>query len=218
METKKEERAFEIEELELRAAVDGQQPTIAGYAVVFDSWSDVLVNDRGRQFRERFAPGAFDRALAAGPDIRALWNHNDDYPLGRVRNGTLQVRKDGAGIRFELTPPDTSWGRDAVTSIRRGDVSGVSFQFSTKRDGSADTWEKGGADGVAFRTVLDADLYEVSPVTFPAYPQTSVGVRSVDVPDFTDESDSRAAGEIEDAQAGRAAQRAREIDILSLGA
>lgn len=211
-----EERTFEIEALELRAG-DGQQPLIAGYAVVFDSWSEVMTDSRGRAFRERFAPGAFDRALAAGPDIRALWNHNTDLPLGRVRNGTLQVHADGRGVRFDLTPPDTSWGRDAIESIRRGDVSGVSFAFSAKREGG-DTWEKPGPDGVAQRTVLDASLYEVSPVTFPAYPATTVGLRSVDVPDFADESDGRAAGEIDDAQAGRAAQRARELDILALGA
>lgn len=216
MASEHEQRTFEIEALELRAG-DGQPPLIAGYAVVFDSWSEVMTDSRGRPFRERFAPGAFDRALAAGPDIRALWNHNDDYPLGRVRNGTLRISQDLKGVRFDLTPPDTSWGRDAIESIRRGDVSGVSFAFSAKRDGG-DTWEKPGSDGVAQRTVLDASLYEVSPVTFPAYPQTSVGVRSVSVPDF-DESDGRAAGEInDDAQAGRAAQRARELDLLSLGA
>jgi uncharacterized protein len=195
-----ETRTFEIEALELRAG-DGQQPLIAGYAVVFDAWSEVMTDSRGRPFRERFAPGAFDRALAANPDVRALWNHNTDLPLGRTRNGTLRVSKGGQGIRFDLTPPETSWGRDAIESIRRGDVSGVSFAFGTKREGG-DTWEKPGPDGVATRTVLDADLYEVSPVTFPAYPQTMVSVRSVDVPDFTDESDSRAAGEIhDDAQA-----------------
>lgn len=211
-----ETRTFEIEALELRQG-DGQQPLIAGYAVVFDSWSEVMTDSRGRPFRERFAPGAFDRALGANPDVRALWNHNDDFPLGRVRNGTLRISQDLRGVRFDLTPPDTTWGRDAIESIRRGDVSGVSFAFSAKRDGG-DTWEKPGSDGVAQRTVLDASLYEVSPVTFPAYPATSVGVRSVSVPDF-DESDGRAAGEInDDAQAGRAAQRARELDLLSLGA
>jgi uncharacterized protein len=194
-----ETRTFEIEGLELRAG-DGQQPTISGYAVVFDSLSEVMVDGRGRQFRERFAPTAFDRALGSGPDVRALWNHNPDYPLGRVRNGTLRVAKDGRGVRFDLVPPATSWGQDAVESIRRGDVSGVSFGFSVRRDGTADTWEKPGVDGVALRTVLDADLYEVSPVTFPAYPATSVAVRSVDVPDFDDESDSRAAGEIDERQ------------------
>jgi phage head maturation protease len=114
------------------------------------------------------------------------------------------VQKDARGLRFELMAPATSWGRDAVESIRRGDVSGVSFAFSVRKEGG-DTWARGGGDGVAERTLLDADLYEVSPVTFPAYPATSVGVRAVSVPDF-EESDSRAAGEMIDAQNdGRAA-------------
>lgn len=210
----REIRTVEIEQIEIRETPDGA-PLIAGYAVVFDSWSEVMIDGRGRKFRERIAPGAFDRALAASPDVRALWNHNSDFPLGRTRNGTLQVRKDGAGLHIELAPPATSWGQDAVESIRRGDVSGMSFAFQKTHNG--DTWEKPGPDGVAERTLLDADLYEVSPVTFPAYPATSVGVRSVEVPDF-EESDGRAADDIEGGTGSRAAARvrARTIEILSL--
>lgn len=201
-----ETRTFEVEDLEIRTGEDNTQPTITGYAVVFDSWSEVMVDSRGRPFRERFAPTAFDRALAAGPDIRALWNHNSDFPLGRTRNGTLRVEKDARGVRFELTPPYTSWGADAVTSIRRGDVSGMSFGFAAKRDGG-DTWTKGNGDGVAERTVLDAHMVELSPVTFPAYLATDVAVRAIEVPEFPEpESDSRAAGEIDVAERdGRAA-------------
>ena len=199
----REERTFEISELEVRA-IDGQAPTIAGYAVVFDSWSEVMIDGRGRPFRERIAPTAFDRALSAGPDVRALWNHNSDFPLGRTRNGTLAIRKDGGGLRVEVTPPATTWGRDAVESIRRGDVSGMSFAFAPKRD-NGDTWAKG-ADGVAERTLIDADLFEVSPVVFPAYPATTVGVRAM-VPDFEIEDDSQAAATIEEpaGDEGRAA-------------
>jgi len=189
-----EARTFEISDLEVRQG-DGQGPTIAGYAIVFDAWSNVMADSRGRKFRERFAPAAFDRVLASGADIHALWNHNDDMPLGRTRNGTLRVAKDRQGVRFELTPPNTSWGADAVESIRSGIVSGMSFGFVAHREGG-DTWAKPGVDGVAERTVLDADLLEVSPVTFPAYPATSVMVRSTAVPDFADESSGRAADEI----------------------
>lgn len=192
-----ERRTFEIDGLEVRALEDGA-PVIAGYAVVFDAWSEVMLDARGRPFRERIAPGAFDRVLAAAPDIRALWNHNSDLPLGRTRNGTLRLAKDGAGLRIELAPPATTWGQDAVASIRRGDVSGMSFAFSAKREGG-DTWEKPGADGVATRTITDADLYEVSPVTFPAYPATRVQVRAVTAPEWN-ESDGQEAGEIEAAQ------------------
>lgn len=205
-----ENRTFDLQNIEIRVLEDGK-PLIAGYAVVFDSWSEVMVDGRGRPFRERIAPTAFDRALAANPDVRALWNHNTDYPLGRTRNGTLMLTKDGAGLRIELTPPSTTWGLDAVESIRRGDVSGMSFAFSAKREGG-DTWAKG-TDGVGERTLLDAELWEVSPVTFPAYPATSVGVRSVSVPDFDDESDGQEAGEIE---RSRAAARTRELEIMRL--
>lgn len=209
-------RTFEVGEIEVRQADGSQQPTIAGYAVVFDAWSQVMVDGRGRPFRERIAPSAFDRALSANPDVRALWNHNSDLPLGRTRNGTLRIQKDAAGLRFELMPPATNWGRDAIESIRRGDVSGMSFSFSAKRDGG-DTWARPGVDGVAERTLLDADLFELSPVTFPAYPATQVSVRSVEVPEFAEESDSRAAGEITGDDQGRAAAaRAYQelIDVL----
>lgn len=208
-----QERTFEME-MEVRALENGA-PLIAGYAVVFDAWSEIMLDARGRQFRERIAPTAFDRALARQPDIRALWNHNADLPLGRTRNGTLRLSKDGAGLRIELQPPDTSWGADAVASIRRGDVSGMSFAFAPQREGG-DAWERPGADGIAHRTIMDADLFEVSPVTFPAYPATAVTVRSVTAPDW-EESDGQEAGEIEQRADDRAVDSAllrHEIDIL----
>lgn len=192
-----ERRAFEVQDLELRQAGDGQPATLHGYAVVFDSWSETLMDGRGRRFRERIAPTAFDRTLGSGTDIRALWNHNSDYPLGRTGNGSLRIFKDGVGLRFELAIPKTTWGADAAEAIRAGIVSGMSFGFSVPGDGG-DTWAKPGADGIAERTLLDADLFEFSPVTFPAYPATRVGVRSVEVPDFADESSSRAAVENND--------------------
>ena len=181
---------FEIDGLEVRTLLDGA-PLIVGYAVVFNSMSEVMVDARGRKFRERIAPGTFDRVLAGAPDVRALWNHNADLPLGRTRNNTLRVTQDGQGLRIELHPPETTWGTDAVTSIRRGDVSGMSFAFAVNGQ-AGDVWEKPGVDGVAMRTIVDADLYEVSPVAFPAYPATQVMVRSVSVPDFESESDSQA--------------------------
>ena len=188
-----EYRTFDLEGAEVRALEDGA-PLITGYAVVFDSLSEVMVDARGRRFRERIAPVTFDRVLASAPDVRALWNHNADYPLARTRNNTLRIAKDVRGLRIEVQPADTSWGVDAVKSIRRGDVSGMSFAFAVNGQ-AGDVWEKPGADGIALRTIVDADLYEVSPVTFPAYPATQVTARSVTVPDWT-ESDSQEAGEI----------------------
>lgn len=211
----RQERTFEID-MEVRALENGA-PLIDGYAVVFDSWSEVMLDARGRKFRERIAPTAFDRVLAGAPDIRALWNHNADLPLGRTRNNTLRVTKSSAGLRIELEPPQTSWGADAVASIRRGDVSGMSFAFAVRSEGGGgDTWEKPGADGISHRTITDADLFEISPVTFPAYPATQVMVRSVTAPDW-DESDGQAADDISERDADRAVTAARlqhEMDIL----
>lgn len=186
-------RIIQPEELEIRQ-LDGLSPVIAGYGVVFNSWSEVMTDSRGRKFRERVAPTAFDRVLRSGSDVMALWSHDRSKPLGRLRNNTLRLAKDARGIRLEIDPPSTSWGADAVESIRRGDVTGMSFAFGVE-GASGDTWARGGPDGIAERTLLDADLYEFSPVTEPAYPATSVSVRSVNVPDF-EESDSRAADEI----------------------
>jgi HK97 family phage prohead protease len=189
--------------------LDGQAPTIAGYAIVFDSWSEVMVDSRGRKFRERIAPNTFDRALQSGKDIRALWSHDRSKPLARTRNGTLRLLKDANGIHVEIDAPPTTWGVDAVESIRRGDTSGMSFAFAVNPD-NGDTWARGGADGVAEHTLLDADLFEVSPVTEPAYTATSVYVRTV--PDF--ESDSRAADE--NLEPGPGAQVRRLALLLDL--
>lgn len=208
-------RVIQPEELEVRQ-LDGQAPVIAGYGVVFNSWSEVMTDGRGRKFRERVAPTAFDRVLKSGSDIMALWSHDRSKPLGRLRNGTLRLVKDARGIRLEIDPPTTSWGADAVESIRRGDVAGMSFAFAIE-GASGDTWSRGGPDGIAERTLLDAELYEFSPVTEPAYPATSVSVRSVEVPEFSDESDSRAADEIQAAGDNRAVMARllqQQIEIL----
>lgn len=212
-----EKLTVELQDVEIRQLENGR-PVIAGYAVVFDSWSQVMLDNRGKPFRERFASGAFDRTLSGAPDVRALWNHNPDLPLGRTRNNTLRLQLDGQGLRFELEPPANNWGADAVESIRRGDVSGMSFAFNIKNNGR-DTWEKPGADGIAHRTVIDADLYEVSPVTFPAYPATSVVVCSLSVPDFETETetDGQAADEIGEAARGRAAALLiRQLDLAEI--
>ena len=191
METERlERREFVAERLEVRRQTD-RPPVISGYAVVFNADSRVLHDWSGQPFVERFDAGAFDAWLRTDPELVALWNHNADLPLARRSRGTLQITKDEHGLRFEMQPPETSWGTDAIIAIQRGDVIGMSFLFEALRD----TWTPPNADGVARRTILESVLYEISPVTFPAYPTTRVTVRSVRVPNFG--SDSRAAAEIE---------------------
>jgi HK97 family phage prohead protease len=153
----------------LRAASRGQDKVIAGYAAVFGVPSE-SIGSWGGDFIEKIDPHAFDKTLAA-PDLdcRCLWNHDASAILGRTKSGTLSLRTNATGLFYECTLPDTQAGRDTFASVERGDVSGSSFGFQCIRD----SWN----DDRSERTLLQADLFDVSVVTFPAYSQTSVDVR-----------------------------------------
>jgi len=160
-----ERRAFHLDSLEVRAEADNS-PKIIGYAAVFDSFSEDLGG-----FKEIIRKGAFEDSLKID-DIRALWNHNPDYVLGRNRSGTLRLLEDDKGLKIEIDPPNTQWAKDLMESIRRGDVDQMSFGFITVQD----RWHS--ENGITTRELLKVKLFDVSPVTFPAYPQTEVGVRT----------------------------------------
>ncbi len=158
-----EKRCFEAA-LEVRQGETGAA-TLAGYAAVFGEWSEDLGG-----FRERIAPGAFGTALTG--DVRALWNHDPAFVLGRTTNGTLRLAEDERGLRVEIDPPEGPLYAGFLENVRRGDVSQMSFGFSVIED------EKSyGEKGERLRLLKEVRLYEVSPVTFPAYPQTEVNVR-----------------------------------------
>ncbi len=146
-------------------------PRIAGHAALFDSISEDLGG-----FRERIRPGAFGASLAAD-DVRALFNHDPNVILGRNRAGTLRLTEDERGLGIEIDPPDTQAARDLMVSIARGDVSQMSFGFSVAPGGQI--WEKDAQGGV-LRTLTAVRLFDVSPVVFPAYPDTAVAVRALD--------------------------------------
>lgn len=197
-----ERRAYRI--VEMRAAGEDGTPVISGHAAVFNEESEDLGG-----FVERIAPGAFTNTLTRA-DVRALWNHNADYPLGRMKSGTLTLAEDERGLAFEIQVPDTQYGRDLVVSMKRGDVDQMSFAFATIKD----NWEQ--VDGRVVRTLLEVELYDVSPVTYPAYPQTSAAVRSK-LESFTagGQAADREAGEQAAAQA-RIRNRRRKLQILKL--
>lgn len=168
-------QTWTINNLEIRTKQsDGgqEQPVIRGYAAVYNSESDLLYGF----FREVIRPGAFDNSLKN--DIRALWNHNASYVLGRSTSGTLDIRSDAKGLYFEVIPPNTQWANDLCESIRRGDINQMSFGFETVKD----DWQSL-EDGTEMRELLEVNLHEVSVVTFPAYQATSAGMRALDSED-----------------------------------
>jgi Escherichia/Staphylococcus phage prohead protease len=193
---------------ELRA--EGEGHTITGYAAVFNSLSQVLWG-----FREMIAPGAFADSLS--DDVRALWNHDTAIVLGRTKSGTLRLHEDETGLRIEIDPPESAAAY--LESIARGDVDQMSFGFNTLED----DWNEDD-EGQVIRTLRKVKLFEVSPVTFPAYTATSVGVRSDEMYGFIPEIPAelrRATGEaadkaLEHARA-RQAQRRRRLQLAQLG-
>lgn len=164
-----ERRFFELSELRAEAETEGDMLHIRGYAAVFNSPSNLLWG----AFREVLLPGAFTETLAQD-DIRALWQHDTALVLGRNKASTLTLREDDLGLRFDILPPDTQAGRDALISIGRGDVDQMSFGFTVPPGG--DEWREDD-NGMLIRSLRKVKLFEISPVTFPAYPNTFVDAR-----------------------------------------
>lgn len=159
-----ERRAYPIHELRMDE-VEGGGWRIAGMAAVFNATSEDLGG-----FREMIAPGAFAKTLQES-DIRALFNHDSNFVIGRNRAGTLRLAETEAGLSIEADLPPTTWAADLRESMARGDIDQMSFGFRAVRD----EWPEMGK----LRVLREVRLYDVSVVTFPAYPQTSVGLRSM---------------------------------------
>ncbi len=165
----RERRIFKVDRIEVRAGENGAK-TLRGHAAVFNSDSEPMYG-----FVERIKPGCFSRAIGED-DVRALFNHDANFVLGRNTAKTLRLSEDDKGLAFEVDLPDTQAARDLVTLIERGDISGCSFSFRTLKD----EWEYSESGGTTLRTLLDVELFDVGPVTFPAYPATDVSVRSME--------------------------------------
>jgi HK97 family phage prohead protease len=172
MEMDKEYRSFEIKDLDIKIETrDDGKKRIVGHAAVFNMLSEDLGG-----YREQVAPGAFSEAIGRD-DVRALFNHDPNIILGRNLAGTLVMKEDTRGLAIEITPPDTQYIRDMVIApMERGDVTQMSFAFSILPNGQ--DWAKD-ENGQVVRTVKRVKLYDISPVTYPAYPQTDVGLREM---------------------------------------
>lgn len=197
-ESKRELRMLPMTELRI-ADSEGGGATIEGHAAVFDSWSETLGGIF--PFKEIVRKGAFNESIGKD-DIRALFNHDPNYVLGRNRAGTLELVEDDIGLRVKITPPDTSWAKDILTSIRRGDITQMSIGFIVVDD----KWST--KDGMDVREIRKVQLFDVSPVTFPAYTATDVGVRAMQEYDGY-KAEQRSKAEETEKAAEKAKQQAR---------
>ncbi|QBH98419.1 HK97 family phage prohead protease [Limnobaculum zhutongyuii] len=157
---------------EVRAEQREAEPTrIIGYGSVFNSRSEAMWG-----FREIIKPGAFDNVL--NDDVRGLFNHDPNFILGRRAAGTLSLSVDEHGLRYDITAPDTQTIRDLVIApMIRGDINQSSFAFRVGRDG--EHWYEDD-EGIVIREITKVSrLFDVSPVTYPAYQEADSGVRSM---------------------------------------
>ena len=139
-------------------------------------------------------------------DIRALFNHDPNYVLGRNKSGTLELREDEQGLLVRIKPPNTQWARDLQVSIERGDINQMSFGFTVEED----EWRS--EDGYDVRELRKVKLYDVSPVTYPAYTATDVGVRAMEsYKEYRSKVDGAAKAEQEAVDRAKAKQ---QIDLL----
>lgn len=155
--------------LPVAVRAEGEEKRLGGYASVFNTETVIA-----GLFREQIAPGAFTEAVTQD-DVRALFNHDPNFVIGRTASGTLTLREDETGLAYDALPPDTQWARDLLVSVGRGDISQSSFGFAVE----SDDWTRPERSGdLPLRTIRKAKLYDVSPVTYPAYESTTTAVRS----------------------------------------
>lgn len=209
-----ERRYMPVQELRVAKDDDGNRQ-IVGLAAVFDKFSENLGG-----FVERIEQGAFKEALKKS-DTRALFNHDSNLVLGRKSAKTLRVKETNEGLAVDISPPDTQFARDLQVSIERGDIQGMSFGFNVASNG--DSWEETD-DGRTIRTITNiSELPDVSVVTFPAYPDTTVALRSLEEwrtahtsdsgIEIDPEDDTQKHGKVDsaDAHAAAAMQRKQEL-------
>ena len=196
-------RRFEVRAAGAEAGAEVTR--IEGYAAVFNQIA----------YGEVIRPGAFTKTLAEQDDIKAFWSHDSAKPLGRTTNGTLTLRQDAHGLAVVITPnQDTSFGRDALAAVARGDVSQMSFGFSII-NAARET-----VDGEDIDVLRELRLYEVSPVAEPWYEGTDAQARELELSSQRGDAGGdapepgQAAHSTRDAV--RAAARGRELELLKL--
>lgn len=157
---------------ELRA-VDDQARRLSGYAATFNN--PTKIRSWSGEFDEVISTGAFGETLRSGADVRLLVEHDPRSLLARTSAGNLTLTEDGKGLRFEVTLPDTQLGRDTYEQVRVGNYKGMSFGFRPVKTRTQYD-DKGRLRSVTLDSV---ELREVTITSMPAYPKTSVAMRSL---------------------------------------
>lgn len=204
-----------------RADDDGGGRVLEGYGVVY--WRD---GDPGTEYWlwddvvERIMPGAAKRAVAED-DVRGLANHEWGQLLGRAKAGTLRMFDDTRGVRYEIdVDPESGRANDTWLAVKRGDMDGSSFTFATsgppslvKRGRVA--WIEEQRDGrtVYVRQVEDLTMFDIGPVSWPAYEGTTAGARAQQLADV-----ERRSLEAELEQFKRARSAGYEALAIEIGA
>lgn len=144
---------------------DGKK--VAGLGIVYDQWTEIFPG-----FKERINKGAVKRDKT----VKSYFNHDPDRVLSTTGSlPPLELKETKEGLEYESPIPPTSYGKDLEINLERGNVKGSSFAFSVSRGGDK-MWEDD--DGVLHREIKELTLFEVGPVTDPAYIQTTAAVRS----------------------------------------
>jgi uncharacterized protein len=175
-----EQRCLSITDSELRAEPEAR--TITGYASVF--YAEGVPGTQfqlGPKMYERIMPSAFQRMIDGGTDVIATFNHDRNLLLGRRSAGTLSVVVDSRGLKYVITPPDTQIARDVIANVRVGNLTGSSFSFLPEEQ----KWKE--ERGLVIREIHDAHVFDLGPVSIPAYANSSVSMRSQDLEKIEEE-------------------------------
>lgn len=154
--------------IEIREDDNGAR-TLSGYAVKWNTESNPI--GLFRKFKEQFRNGSFTESLRKNNQY-ALWSHDPKQPIGSIESGTLRLMEDHVGLRFEIDLGQGPLDQQIYENVKRGIVKGVSFGFRN----AVDKWDESRTK----RTITEAELIEVSPTPFPAYPDSEVSARGYD--------------------------------------
>jgi len=190
----KEIRQLEIDDIELRSD-DDSESFVEGVGIVYDREVELWPG-----YFEKIRSGAFESSVRGDKDIKSFFNHNPSFVLSTTRSRPPLILDDGSnGLRFKSPIPDTSYGRDLRENLRRKNVRGASFSFTVARDGDSVTRDE---KGNIRREITKGTLYEIGPVTNPAYKQTKVGLRDAETAykEYCEDFERRSAEEAQEMQ------------------